>query len=130
MFKKRYKGWLHHKFLLCLSKHGLAFCIFSSLQWLHPISLFNTHSNNRKCYPQNGLFRTIKENLTDLSSENYVQKAIKQHASGKSNGSDGIQINPHTIADFQLLRHLLKILQLIGAQNSFFQTWLFRLSIT
>lgn len=76
----------------------------------------------------NGLFHTIKENLTELSSENDVQKAVKQHASGKSNGSDGTQINPHTIADFQLLRHLLKILQL-GAQNSFFQTCLFPLSI-
>lgn len=78
----------------------------------------------------NGLFHTIKENLTELSSENDVQKAVKQHASGKSNGSDGTQINPHTIADFQLLRHLLKILQLIGAQNSSFQTCLFPLSIT
>lgn len=103
--------------------------ILFSLQWLHPISLFNTHSNNRKCYPQNGLFHTIKEILTELCSGNDVQKAIKQHASGKSNGSDGIQINPHTIADFQLLRHLLKILQLIEAQNSFFQAWLFPLSI-
>lgn len=56
----------------------------------------------------NGLFHTIKENLTEPSSENDVQKAVKQHASGKSNGSDGTQINPHTIADFQLLRHLLK----------------------
>lgn len=126
---KRYKGWLHHKFLLCLSTHRLAFCIFSFLCNDYTRLVSSTHSNNRKCYLQNGLFDTIKENLTKLYSENDVQKAIKQHASGKSNGSDGIQINPHTIADFQLLRHLLKILQLVWAQNSFFQTWLFPLSI-